>query len=411
MSRSNSECSDDGSTKSKCSSTYSNISDESLTLTSTTPTKHDSNYKPVDFLQSKKFKNNFFKDKNIILHKNKVKSNKIKKQTIKTLLDIKDSIQTTTLSPKIKIDKIHKLKSDPTTPHKKENEHKRKESKKRIIKDELKQLIQPIKNETKEMQINHMKPDDLNLSNEEITLFESIMHREFDPNGGATILSVSQEDIDTKLNLCNKTKDELIEKFATYFITNVYSESKIENESDTNISKRNDDSSEILSTKENDINQSSTTSTAKTEKAANYVLGVVRNSAEYLPDLLDYFAENHPSMTVKTSLLLNTKEINTLKISEYRKNVNSTYLNGTYRYGPLLQTSIVGIRNEEIGGYFPNLIDIIEKNKFLKKSLPWSEFSINHNMSPLNSDDGPIIWYLFNFILDLVAKQIKHFID
>jgi lysine-specific demethylase 9 len=72
--------------------------------------------------------------------------------------------------------------------------------------------------------------------------------------------------------------------------------------------------------------------------------------------------------------------------------VNSSYLNGTYRYGPLLQTSIVGIRNEEIGGYFPNLIKIIEMNPFLKKSLPWSEFSINENMDHQQSDDGPIIW-------------------
>lgn len=98
-------------------------------------------------------------------------------------------------------------------------------------------------------------------------------------------------------------------------------------------------------------------------------------------------------MIVKTSLLLNSKEINTLRISEYRKHVNATYLNGTFRYGPLLQTSLVGVRNEEIGDYFPDFIENhLEKNSFLCHVMPWGDFSINEKMNPMNSDDGPIIW-------------------
>ena len=234
-----------------------------------------------------------------------------------------------------------------------------------------------------------LEPKNFHLTTEEINLFESIMQRKFDPNGGSTILLVNQDDIDKKI-----ISVDLIEKFSTYFISQVYGESKIENDSDltnnNNNNKTNDDLTETLSTKENDLTYKPIND--KHEKAATYALGIIRNSAAYMPDLLDYLADNHSTMTVKTSLLLNNKEINTLKINEYRKNVNSSYLNGTYRYGPLLQTSIVGIRNEEIGGYFPNLIKIIEMNPFLKKSLPWSESSINENMDPQKSDDGPIIW-------------------
>jgi len=91
--------------------------------------------------------------------------------------------------------------------------------------------------------------------------------------------------------------------------------------------------------------------TARRHTAAVYVLGVVRDSARTMPDLLDYFADKYPHMTVKSSLLLNSKEIHTEKMSDYRSNVNATFLNGTYRYGPLLQTSLVGVRNEEIGDY------------------------------------------------------------
>ena len=104
---------------------------------------------------------------------------------------------------------------------------------------------------------------------------------------------------------------------------------------------------------------------------------------------------------------MNNKEINTMKMSEYQKHVNSTYLNGTYRYGPLLQTSIVGIRNEEIGDYFPDFINYLESNKFLRHVMPWGDFSINENMNPMNSDDGPIIWARPGIINKQLKKILK----
>ena len=35
---------------------------------------------------------------------------------------------------------------------------------------------------------------------------------------------------------------------------------------------------------------------------------------------------------------------------------------------------------------------LLEKNLFLKQVMPWGEMSVNYNMNPMNSDDGPIIW-------------------
>jgi hypothetical protein len=246
-----------------------------------------------------------------------------------------------------------------------------------------------------------VKFEELQLSQEEHELFESLIKRELDPNGGATIIIADQNDIDTKLILPNRDRDELIEKFSVYFLTCAYSESKIEYESEeTNANDFN--SPRASSLKENDIYMPSVATRLlfngiggfkRRESAANYAIGIVRNSACKLPDIIDYFAENYPQMIVKTSLLLNSKEINTLRISEYRKNVNSTYLNGTFRYGPLLQTSLVGVRNEEIGDYFPDFIENhLEKNNFLNHVMPWGDFSINEKMNPMNSDDGPIIW-------------------
>ena len=98
-------------------------------------------------------------------------------------------------------------------------------------------------------------------------------------------------------------------------------------------SHRPNDDADTSSHKENDdLTQLATILTNKFKPTANHVLGVVRGSCEQLPDLVDYFADKYPQMIVKSSLLLNGKEINTECFSDYRNNVNATYLNGTYRY-------------------------------------------------------------------------------
>lgn len=233
--------------------------------------------------------------------------------------------------------------------------------------------------------------------------FDGLISREFDPNGGSHILVVDQDELNRRLDL------KLHEKFALYFLSLVYSESEKKEEDEDNEVKDDDMiDDETSSLKENDDLSHKPKKREKTKNrrgskaasggvggnyAANYALGVVRNSARHMPELIGYFATNYPNMTVKTSLLLNSKEINTLKISEYHKHVNATYLNGTYRYGPLLQASIVGTKNEEIGDYFPEFIQQhLETSPFLKYVMPWGSMSINENMKPQNSNDGPIIW-------------------
>jgi hypothetical protein len=42
------------------------------------------------------------------------------------------------------------------------------------------------------------------------------------------------------------------------------------------------------------------------------------------------------------------------------------YANGTVRYGPLHQISLVGTVHEEVGGFFPDLLARLEENPFLR---------------------------------------------
>ena len=192
----------------------------------------------------------------------------------------------------------------------------------------------------------------LNLSDTIFDIFNSLITIEHDYNGGAKIITCKYDDLVQKLG----SNRQLMKQFANYFLNLCY----FENE--------------------------------KT-KRAEYSLGVINNGAINIPDILEYFSEHYPSMNVKSSMLTNNKEIQTLKMIEYKEKVFESYYNGTYRYGPLLQTSIVGVKNEEIGGYFPEFIEkYLNDNVFLRLVLPWGKFSIRSNTSPKESNDGPIIW-------------------
>lgn len=239
--------------------------------------------------------------------------------------------------------------------------------------------------------------------------FDALITREIDPNGGSWILVVDQDELNRRLDRT------LHDKFALYFLSLVYSESENNNvdededEEDKKSGDENDDEhNNDHGGEEHKENVETTTTSSSTRRkngraraalvgardyVSNYALGVVRNSARHIPELIGYFATHFPHMIVKTSLLLNSKEINTLKISEYARHVNATFVNGTYRYGPLLQTSIVGVKNEEIGDYFPEFIrEYLETSPFLRPVMPWGGLSINEHMKPQSSNDGPIIW-------------------
>ncbi|XP_028135903.1 uncharacterized protein LOC114330688 isoform X1 [Diabrotica virgifera virgifera] len=125
---------------------------------------------------------------------------------------------------------------------------------------------------------------------------------------------------------------------------------------------------------------------------ATFVVAVVHGGATYLPDILTYMAETYPTLTVKNGLLSKSSDIETTTLANYHENVCKHYEAGTVRYGPLHQISIVGTAHEEVGGYFPDLLLMLEDNDFLNLTMPWGALSICDQMRPTESNDGPIIW-------------------
>ncbi|CAH1153537.1 unnamed protein product [Phaedon cochleariae] len=128
------------------------------------------------------------------------------------------------------------------------------------------------------------------------------------------------------------------------------------------------------------------------EGHATFVLAVVHGSASYLPDILTYMADNYPNLTVKNGLLSKSSDIETTTMAAYNENVCKTYEAGTVRYGPLHQISIVGTAHEEVGGFFPDILEMLEESPFLHLTMPWGALSICDQMRPSESNDGPIIW-------------------
>ena len=58
----------------------------------------------------------------------------------------------------------------------------------------------------------------------------------------------------------------------------------------------------------------------------------------------------------------------------------------------VLQVSLVGKRQEEVGDYFPGVLELMEQCPFLEQTMPWGGMSVVAGMDPQLSNDGPILW-------------------
>ncbi|XP_011875868.1 PREDICTED: uncharacterized protein LOC105566459 isoform X2 [Vollenhovia emeryi] len=177
--------------------------------------------------------------------------------------------------------------------------------------------------------------------------YKKFIHIETYPNGGASVVHMFQDEIGTLTN-------EQMQELAQEYFKVVFGEDENGN--------------------------------------AHHVMGIVHNAAAYLPDLLDYMANSYPTLTVKNGVLGRNSDIETTTMVQYKDQVCKAYSNGTIRYGPLHQISLVGTVHEEVGGYFPDLLQKLEENPFLKMTMPWGPLSVVKMDTPQESNDGPILW-------------------
>nr|XP_049705735.1 lysine-specific demethylase 9 [Helicoverpa armigera] len=176
--------------------------------------------------------------------------------------------------------------------------------------------------------------------------YHRLMRVETHPNGGARVLYLQQRDVD----MLSATQQEALAK---EFLKLVFSEDS--------------------------------------DGWAHFVCGVVRGAAARFPCLLQYLSDTHPNLTVKAGVLARASDIETTTVSRYYQQVQQSYAAGTFRSGPLHQISLVGTVHEEVGGYFPDMLDMLGACPFLNMTMPWGPMSAV-DMEPQESNDGPILW-------------------
>ncbi len=92
----------------------------------------------------------------------------------------------------------------------------------------------------------------------------------------------------------------------------------------------------------------------------------MHGAANYLPDFLEYMGDQHGHMTVKHGILGHNRDMETTTMDVYRERVRENYKGGTFRFGFLDNISLVGTVAEESGGYFPDILDMLEESPFLR---------------------------------------------
>lgn len=176
--------------------------------------------------------------------------------------------------------------------------------------------------------------------------YKSLMHVEQYSNGGGLVLHAYQDEVE-------KLSDVERIEFAREFLDFVFSE--------------------------------------PTEGVANCVMGIVHEAIVEMPDLVEHMADTYPNLTIKAGVL-GKSDIETMSMEKYREQLHKTYQAGTFRCGPLLQVSLVGTAQEEVGDYFPEVLDMFENDPFLNLVMPWGDMSSVRMASRNMSNDGPILW-------------------
>uniref|UniRef100_A0A0K0DS03 JmjC domain-containing protein n=1 Tax=Strongyloides stercoralis TaxID=6248 RepID=A0A0K0DS03_STRER len=128
------------------------------------------------------------------------------------------------------------------------------------------------------------------------------------------------------------------------------------------------------------------------DENAIFACAIIENGARDIEDMFQWLMKDFSNLPVRYGSLTNKQAIHTTKFKDYYQNVMENYSNGTFRYGGLEALSIVGKKKEECGGVFEEYLKNLNNNVITGPIMPWGKFTINTNMRPLDSNDGPIFW-------------------
>ncbi|KNC86446.1 hypothetical protein SARC_01402 [Sphaeroforma arctica JP610] len=118
---------------------------------------------------------------------------------------------------------------------------------------------------------------------------------------------------------------------------------------------------------------------------------IVHGAGSSVPNVLNALSATNPRLKVIVETFGKAGYAHE-DVKDYVERIDKTYDSGVHQAGAMRNISLVGTIQEETGGYFPDVIDMLKANPFLRPTLPWGKLSSLHHMTPTESDDGPILW-------------------
>eukprot|EP00123_Amoebidium_parasiticum_P021408 comp6664_c0_seq1/m.2441 comp6664_c0_seq1/g.2441 ORF comp6664_c0_seq1/g.2441 comp6664_c0_seq1/m.2441 type:complete len:675 (-) comp6664_c0_seq1:610-2634(-) len=124
---------------------------------------------------------------------------------------------------------------------------------------------------------------------------------------------------------------------------------------------------------------------------AVYCMGIIHGGVKNMPNLMRYLAEQEGDLPVMVEDF-QTGTASTVSINRYVDSLDMSYQTATHQAGPMRNISLVGTVQEETGGFFEGVLQVLKTNDFVRACLPWARLSLLNTMKPDESDDGPIMW-------------------
>ncbi|KJE93498.1 hypothetical protein CAOG_04281 [Capsaspora owczarzaki ATCC 30864] len=125
---------------------------------------------------------------------------------------------------------------------------------------------------------------------------------------------------------------------------------------------------------------------------ARHVIGIVHQGGADLPNHFRMLVRDHPATRIVREAFGQKNMSESTQIADYANAIDASFSHGTHRAGGMRPISMVGCFQEELGGYFPEHLALLESNPFLRVVMPWGPISVLKGLRPQDSNDGPILW-------------------
>jgi len=106
---------------------------------------------------------------------------------------------------------------------------------------------------------------------------------------------------------------------------------------------------------------------------AYHVFGIIHDGTSNIPNVLRYIASNFPKTPIVRKVFGQTRLTQSMSIEKFVDIADKTLEFNTHRAGTMDAMTLVGCQKaEETGGYFEDVLKLLDGNHWLKEASPFS---------------------------------------